>query len=192
MRGISSHFKNSARWEKKSSIVWASAPSSPERSIFAPQVFIASFKTSISPESPSHDSSVIMPSALKGVFAKILDLSSKSDTAMESAPAFPIFFKTSAAHPSSLFPEMEFSSISESFRLSAPSARVSGFFRAAHANSHAATTSSRLILPSLSASMKSSVFSSKYNPRVGQLRAAQSFMSSSPTAAMSLPLSMSG
>ena len=62
---------------------------------------------------------------------------------MESAPAFPIFFSTSAAHPSSLLPETEASSISESFKLSAPSVRVSGFFKAAHANSHAATTSSR-------------------------------------------------
>ena len=190
--GAASHFKNSSLRPKNFSTASASAPLSPERSVLPPHAATTASSAPASSASSPHERAVITPSALNGVPANIFSLSSKSETETESAPRLPMFSRISRAQASSRAPVSEDSSMSASFSESEPSASASGFLSAEHAQRQAATMSSRLMRPSESASIKSRVFWSKNSPRVGQLSAAHSFMSSSPMAAMSAPVSIEG
>ncbi len=161
-------------------------PGLPERSGTVP---IASAISRISARVASSSAavSVMTPSPLKTVSAKMRAGSPTSSRLIEVKSALPMSAKMRRADASSVLPSGSASLIAARGRAASPLNRSSGFLRLLQAKVAAAMSSGARTRPSLSVSMSASVRASISRPFVGQARATQSFWSSAPRFARSAP-----
>ena len=124
------------------------------------------------------DISVITPSPLNALPAKILTGSATSSIEIEVASGLPMLARIWRADASSVAPSGVASSIAASDSVSFPFSRSSGFLRFPPANFTAAISSLARTRPSWSVSISDSVRASISRPLVGQASATHSFWSS--------------
>ena len=166
--------ENAAASAKNWSTLPCEMPGLPLRSASLPRHAMMSVMTAFVASSGA-DSAGTMPSPLNCVWAKIFAVSPASSNEIAVASFLPRFVRICLADARSCLPSgveslMELSSIELALR-----SRSSGFFTIAQAHLTAAMISGARMRPSLSVSIRSSVFVSNSTPRVGQLNAAHSF-----------------